>query len=184
MHLNTSAVPCVMCAGAIYWAGIGRVVYGQTERALKAQTGAHEENPTLDLPCDIVLRPASARPKWSAPCSRTRLLSCRRISGPRGGRRRLALGSRLWAVPNPTGRGRPTQPRVSGSPAQRRRYRFDLFGNRRTKSPSRVDIGARAGRWQCRPVLRAKLMEAPQPSRTVQSDADGSAGKIAQPPHL
>ena len=52
--LYTSAEPCAMCAGAIYWAGIGRVVYGQTEKDLKAQTGAHEENPTLDLPCLIV----------------------------------------------------------------------------------------------------------------------------------
>jgi tRNA(Arg) A34 adenosine deaminase TadA len=52
--LYTSAEPCAMCAGAIYWAGIGRVVYGQTEKALKEQTGAHEENPTLDLPCHIV----------------------------------------------------------------------------------------------------------------------------------
>ncbi len=52
--LYTSAEPCAMCAGAIYWAGIGRVVYGQTERDLKAQTGAHAENPTLDLPCAVV----------------------------------------------------------------------------------------------------------------------------------
>jgi len=52
--LYTSAEPCAMCAGAIYWAGIGRVVFGQTERDLKAQTGAHEENPTLDLPCRVV----------------------------------------------------------------------------------------------------------------------------------
>lgn len=52
--LYTSAEPCAMCAGAIYWAGIGRVVYGQTEKSLKAETGAHDENPTLDLPCDIV----------------------------------------------------------------------------------------------------------------------------------
>ena len=59
--LYTSAEPCAMCAGAIYWAGIGRVVYGQTERALKAQTGAHEENPTLDLPCEVVFN-AGQRP--------------------------------------------------------------------------------------------------------------------------
>ncbi len=59
--LYTSAEPCAMCAGAIYWAGIGRVVYGQTETALKAQTGAHEENPTLDLPCEVVFK-AGQRP--------------------------------------------------------------------------------------------------------------------------
>src|SRR5208283_3160862 len=59
--LYTSAEPCAMCAGAIYWAGVGRVVYGQSEKALKAQTGAHEENPTLDLPCETVFK-AGQRP--------------------------------------------------------------------------------------------------------------------------
>lgn len=59
--LYTSAEPCAMCSGALYWAGIGRVVYGQTERDLKAATGAHEENPTLDLPCTIVFA-AGQRP--------------------------------------------------------------------------------------------------------------------------
>ena len=59
--LYTSAEPCAMCAGAIYWAGIGRVVYGQTEKGLKEQTGDHEENPTLDLPCEIVFA-AGQRP--------------------------------------------------------------------------------------------------------------------------
>lgn len=52
--LYTSAEPCAMCSGALYWAGVGRVVFGQTEHDLKAQTGAHDENPTLDLPCRVV----------------------------------------------------------------------------------------------------------------------------------
>jgi len=49
--LYSSAEPCAMCAGAIYWAGIGRVVYGLSEHRLRAITGNHPENPTLDLPC-------------------------------------------------------------------------------------------------------------------------------------
>jgi tRNA(Arg) A34 adenosine deaminase TadA len=59
--LYTSAEPCAMCAGAIYWAGIGRVVFGQTERGLKAMTGNNPENPTLDLPCHVVFE-AGQRP--------------------------------------------------------------------------------------------------------------------------
>jgi tRNA(Arg) A34 adenosine deaminase TadA len=49
--LYSSAEPCAMCAGAIYWAGIGRLVYGLSEARLRIVTGNHPENPTLDLPC-------------------------------------------------------------------------------------------------------------------------------------
>ncbi len=49
--LYSSAEPCAMCAGACYWAGIGRVVYGLSEHRLRQITGDHPENPTLDLPC-------------------------------------------------------------------------------------------------------------------------------------
>jgi len=52
--LYSSAEPCAMCSGAIYWSGIGRVVYGQSEKDLKDMTGNHAENPTLDLPCRTV----------------------------------------------------------------------------------------------------------------------------------
>jgi tRNA(Arg) A34 adenosine deaminase TadA len=57
----TSAEPCAMCAGAMYWAGIGRVVFGLSERRLKTITGNHAENPTLDLPCRTVFA-AGQRP--------------------------------------------------------------------------------------------------------------------------
>jgi tRNA(Arg) A34 adenosine deaminase TadA len=53
--LYSSAEPCAMCAGAIYWAGIGRLVYGLSEHRLRDLTGNHPENPTLDLPCREVL---------------------------------------------------------------------------------------------------------------------------------
>jgi tRNA(Arg) A34 adenosine deaminase TadA len=49
--LVTTFEPCAMCAGTIYWAGIGRVLYGAEEQALLALTGNHPENPTLSLPC-------------------------------------------------------------------------------------------------------------------------------------
>jgi tRNA(Arg) A34 adenosine deaminase TadA len=52
--IYSSAEPCAMCAGAIYWAGIGRLVYGMSEHDLKTVTGNHAENPTLDLPCRTI----------------------------------------------------------------------------------------------------------------------------------
>ena len=52
--IYSSAEPCAMCAGAIYWAGIGRLVYGLSEVRLRGITGNHPENPTLDLPCRAV----------------------------------------------------------------------------------------------------------------------------------
>jgi tRNA(Arg) A34 adenosine deaminase TadA len=49
--LYTSTEPCAMCAGAIYWSGIGRVVYGLAETELLKIVGADPANPTLALPC-------------------------------------------------------------------------------------------------------------------------------------
>ena len=52
--LVTTVEPCAMCAGTQYWANIGRLVYGMTERRLLQLTGSHTENPTMDLPCRSV----------------------------------------------------------------------------------------------------------------------------------
>lgn len=57
--LVSTVEPCAMCAATIYWAHIGRLVYGMSERQLLQLTGPHaknhaenhSENPTLDLPC-------------------------------------------------------------------------------------------------------------------------------------
>ncbi|HTG69959.1 MAG TPA: nucleoside deaminase [Candidatus Udaeobacter sp.] len=49
--LYTTAEPCAMCAGSIYWGNVGTVVYGISEKRLAQLTGDDEQNPTLDLPC-------------------------------------------------------------------------------------------------------------------------------------
>ena len=53
--LVTTVEACAMCAGTQYWANIGRLVYGMSERRLLELTGNHGENPTMDLPCRTVL---------------------------------------------------------------------------------------------------------------------------------
>jgi len=49
--LYTSTEPCAMCAGAIYWSGIGRVVYALSEDRLYTLTGADRANEAMRLPC-------------------------------------------------------------------------------------------------------------------------------------
>ena len=52
--LYTSVEPCAMCAGAIYWGNVGRVVYALDESRLATLTGDDERNLTLALPCRSV----------------------------------------------------------------------------------------------------------------------------------
>jgi tRNA(Arg) A34 adenosine deaminase TadA len=59
--LYTSTEPCAMCSGAIYWAGVGRVVYALAESELLAFTGSDPRNPTLALPSRTVFA-AGSRP--------------------------------------------------------------------------------------------------------------------------
>ena len=52
--LYTTAEPCVMCAGAMYWGNVLRLVYGITEEQLLAETGDDPRNSTLSLDCRTV----------------------------------------------------------------------------------------------------------------------------------
>lgn len=65
--LYTSAEPCCMCAGAIYWTGIGRVVYALSEHSLLGLTGDHPANPTFSLPCREVFARGQRKVKVAGP---------------------------------------------------------------------------------------------------------------------
>lgn len=54
--LYTTAEPCAMCTGTIYWGNIGTIVYAMTEKRLLELTGDNEQNPTFDLPSNEILR--------------------------------------------------------------------------------------------------------------------------------
>ncbi|MGW4098283.1 nucleoside deaminase [Mycobacterium sp. NPDC004974] len=54
--LYASTEPCVMCSGAAYWTGIGRVVYGLSVGRLFEFTGDNPKQGSFALPCrDILL---------------------------------------------------------------------------------------------------------------------------------
>ena len=53
--LVSTGEPCAMCTGTLYWANIGRLVYGYEEAKLLALTGNHAKNPTINLPSRTVL---------------------------------------------------------------------------------------------------------------------------------
>lgn len=53
--LYSAFEPCSMCSGTIYWAGIGRVVFGVAELRLAELTGDNPENLTMSLSCRDVL---------------------------------------------------------------------------------------------------------------------------------
>lgn len=56
LTIYASAEPCPMCAGAIAWSGISRVVYGTPIEALRG--GGHLQ---IDVPCAAILG------KWPIP---------------------------------------------------------------------------------------------------------------------
>ncbi len=53
--LYSTFEPCPMCMGAIYWANIGRVVFGLRESTLLGFTGDDEKNPTFSMGAQNVI---------------------------------------------------------------------------------------------------------------------------------
>ena len=49
--LYASGEPCVMCAGAIFWARIGRVVFGIDTARLRVFRGERDDPPDAELSC-------------------------------------------------------------------------------------------------------------------------------------
>lgn len=54
--IYSSAEPCVMCAGAIFWSGIGRVVFGIDAERLREFRGERGEQRDAELSCRDVFR--------------------------------------------------------------------------------------------------------------------------------
>lgn len=65
--LMTTFEPCCMCAGNIYWANIGNVVYGAAETTLKDLTGDNKNNPTMNLSCRSVFKTGQKAIKVEGP---------------------------------------------------------------------------------------------------------------------
>lgn len=53
--LYASTEPCSMCAGAAYWTGVGRVVYGLSNQRLFGFTGDNPQHASFALPCRDIL---------------------------------------------------------------------------------------------------------------------------------
>lgn len=56
--LYASGEPCVMCAGAIFWANIRRVVYGIDDQRLRVFRGERLDQRDVELACRDVFRAA------------------------------------------------------------------------------------------------------------------------------
>ena len=79
--LYTSTEPCAMCAGAIYWSGIARVVYALSEQGLARSSPSRRACPRCTCPAARSSPAAGARSRWPARPTCPRRRRCTRASG-------------------------------------------------------------------------------------------------------
>jgi tRNA(Arg) A34 adenosine deaminase TadA len=65
--LYASGEPCAMCSGAIFWSGVGRVVYGLGAARLYEMFPPDEANPVISLSCREVLAAGTRRTEVIGP---------------------------------------------------------------------------------------------------------------------
>jgi tRNA(Arg) A34 adenosine deaminase TadA len=70
--LYTSTEPCAMCAGAICWSGIGRVIFALSEESLYALTGPEKAAEAVRLPCRELFARCGRHHRCGRACSRRR----------------------------------------------------------------------------------------------------------------
>lgn len=69
--IYSSGEPCAMCAAAIFYMGIGRVVYGLSAGAILALRNARPETAGLSLSCRAVMASAATPVEVVGPCLET-----------------------------------------------------------------------------------------------------------------
>ena len=181
--MYTSAEPCAMCAGAIYWAGIGRVVYGLSESAAEADHRQRTRK-TRRWPCPAASssRPASARSRWWGRFLRTK----RPHSTPGCGIERSGIGSTYTpAMARPRSSSRPRPFRTLGNPIARARagnraHRKGLCRSGRARSADR-DLREEGRPAQRRPRGRQGLGRSGLPRAAVQGRNAGDRASSAMP---
>ena len=65
--LVTTFEPCAMCAGTLYWANIGALVYGADEAKILELTETTRATPRCTFPRAPCFRPGRRRSRWTAP---------------------------------------------------------------------------------------------------------------------
>lgn len=94
--LYTNFEPCAMCAGSIYWANIGCVVYGCTEEKLLELTGNDAENMTLNINCRQIFKSGQKDVRVFGPFEEVEKDVCNSIGSAEG---------RYWRTTSSSGRG-------------------------------------------------------------------------------